>query len=428
LAVSALYGQSVMGLPGSAALRRCRARGQHLAVVSGVGELDPEFARAGNVPLDVLETLTLAFMHGGPGNLAQGLRALSDRTLLTAFGSEAARVTPEHGVYLPALDGATLEDWARQATPGRPTVGVLFYRAHLLSGNTAFVDALLDALDAAGVNALAVFTSSLKAQEDGFPLALAPMLGRVDALVSTLSFALGDVNAGGVTLPGGNVTALERLGVPVIQAVASGMARGAWALSSRGLNPLDTAMNVAIPEFDGRIVTVPLSFKESTPDGVVYVPDAERAARVAGIAARQADLRYVPNTDKRVAFVFTNSGAKAASVGNAVGLDAPASLLNLLRAMKGRGYRLPDLPAHSDTLMHDLLSRGTYDDAHPLDPARAYRYGRAEYLKWHRSLPDAPRQRMNDQWGEALALGPSVRAGRSRIDRKLVAGTPVRPD
>ena len=420
---------SLTSIPGFTALQeQARSRGQHLLIVSGVGDLDPDFARAGNVPLDLLDTLTAAFMQGGPASLGQGLRALSDRLLLTAFGSEAVPPTPEHGLYLPELENATLADWERQASPNRPTVGVLFYRAHLLSGNTAFVDALLAALEDRGVNGMAVYTSSLKAMQDGFPVALTPMLGRVDAVISTLSFALGEVNGGDVTQPGQNVPALERLGVPVVQAIASGMARGAWALSSRGLNPLDTAMNVAIPEFDGRIVGVPISFKETTSLGAVNAPDLERTARVAGVAARQAELRHKANADKRLAFVFTNSGAKAASVGNAVGLDAPASLLNLLRAMKGRGYSLPGLPTHSDTLIHDLLARGSYDDAHPLDPAQARRYRRSDYMKWYEGVPEAPRHRMADQWGEPAAVGPAVRAGKAKTDKKLGGTTRLSAD
>ena len=116
------------------------------------------------------------------------------------------------------------------------------------------------------------------------------------------------------------------------------MPRGNWEVSRRGLNALDTAINVALPEFDGRIITVPISFKErsNAQSGDLYVPHRERADRVAGIAARLARLQTLANPYKRVAFVLTNSSTKAAKVGDAVGLDAPASLLNLLRAMKGR--------------------------------------------------------------------------------------------
>ncbi len=417
---------ALSGIPGFERLREAvRARGQHLAVVSGVGEIDPDFAAAGTVPLEVLRRLTEHFTRGGVGNVAHALRMLSDALLLTRFGSDAPQVTPQHGVYLPDVDGATLEDWRARADASRPTVGLVFYRAHLLSGNTAFVDALVEALEAQGVNALAVFTAGLRDAQDGFPVALTPMLGRVDALISTLSFALGAVQGGEVTLPGENVGALARLGVPVVQAIASGMARGAWEVSSRGLSPLDTAMNVAIPEFDGRVIGVPVSFKAQVGGAAVYAPDPERARRVAGLAARQARLRHQPNAGKRVAFVLTNSGAKAASVGNAVGLDAPESLLNLLGAMRARGYRLPALPESGTALMHELLARGSYDDQHPLDPARAHRFPRAEYLRWFTSLPERPRRLMADHWGEPGLTGPTVRSGRPKTDKKLLKVAPA---
>ena len=78
----------------------------------------------------------------------------------------------------------------------------------------------------------------------------------------------------------------------MIQAIPSGMSRGNWEISRRGLNALDTAINVALPEFDGRIISVPVSFKErgGAQSGDLYVPHHERADRVAGIAARLARL------------------------------------------------------------------------------------------------------------------------------------------
>ncbi len=60
----------------------------------------------------------------------------------------------------------------------------------------------------------------------------------------------------------------------------------------------------------------------------------DRIERVAGIAARLASLRRTSNSVRRVAFVLTNSAAKASQAGGAVGLDTPASLLTTLHAMK----------------------------------------------------------------------------------------------
>ena len=86
-----------------------------------------------------------------------------------------------------------------------------------------------------------------------------------------------------------------------------------------------------------------------------YAPLADRVARVAGLTARFARLRHLPNSGKRIAFVFTNSNSKASQIGNAVGLDAPASLLVLLHAMQAEGYELTDLPLTGTELIHELV-------------------------------------------------------------------------
>ncbi len=400
----------------------CIQRGQSLVLISGTGELSPEFSQTVHVPGDVMETATQYLALGGVNNFVELCHFLSDRLLLTGYGYAAPTPMPEHGVYLSDMDIATIEDWERRADPRRPTVAVLFYRAHRMSGNTGFIDALAQAIEERGMNALCVFTSSLKSLEAGRPAVFQWVEGRTDVLISTLSFALGEVNTGDVTETGDAVTSLEKLGVPVVQAIASGMAQGAWEGSRRGLNSLDTAINVAIPEFDGRIITVPISFKErgaSAPDGL-YVPHQERIERVAGIAARLAKLRHTPASERRVAFVLTNSAAKAFQVGGAVGLDTPASLLTVLHAMRSRRYKITSLPETSDGLMQRLLERGSYDDRYPLHPDYAERFSRAAYHAQFTEFPERSRRRMEDYWGQPQPHGFSVRPAKPKTDKKLM--------
>jgi cobaltochelatase CobN len=410
-------------VPGFDRLRAmCVERGQSLVLVSGTGELSPEFSQTVNVPGDVMETATSYLALGGVNNFAELFRFLSDRLLLTGYGYAPPSLMPEHGIYLPDLDVANIGDWERQADPMKPTVAVLFYRAHRMSGNTAFIDTLAQALDAEGVNALCIFTSSLKSKDAGRPVAFQWIEGRADVLISTLSFALGEVNTGNVTHAGEAVSSLEHLGIPVIQAIASGMPRGAWEGSRRGLNALDTAVNVAIPEFDGRIISVPVSFKERGAPGAesLYVAHEERAERVAGIAARLAGLRRTANRDRRVAFVLTNSAAKASQVGGAVGLDSPASLLTTLHALKGRRYTIGELPETSGELMQRLLARGTYDERYPLDPAQAKRFSRSAYHKIFSAFPESAKRRMEDFWGQPQEHCFSIRAAKPKTDKKLL--------
>jgi cobaltochelatase CobN len=409
-------------IPGFDRLRAaCTERGQSLVLVSGCGENSSEFSETINVPADVMQSADAYLTLGGVQNFAELFRFLSDRLMLTGYGYSPPTPMPEHGIYLPEVEGATLADWERQADPSRPTVAVLFYRAHRMSGNTGFIDCFAQALEAKHVNALCIFTSSLKAKENGQPAAFQFMEGRADVLITTLSFALGDVNTGSVTQPAEALSSFEMLGIPVVQAIACQMPQGAWEGSRRGLNAVDTAVNVAIPEFDGRIIAVPVSFKERGKHGAesLYVANEDRAARVAGIACRLAALRHKQNCERRIAFVLTNSAAKAAQVGGAVGLDTPASLLTTLQAMRSRRYSIAALPETADQLMKDLLDRGTYDTNYPLDPARAMRFSRASYQKIFSEFPVRPARRMQDFWGQPQAHGPSVKPAK-KTDKKLL--------
>jgi cobaltochelatase CobN len=386
-------------VPGFELLRQAaRQRAQRMALVSGTGEMDPQLARVSDVPLDTLTGLTTYFQQGGPGNLADAFRFLSDRILMTGHGYNDPLEMPLHGIYLGDIDNATIEDWQRRADAAKPTAAILFYRAHLLSGNTTFVDRLCDALLARGFNTLPIYTASLKDQTDGIPTALAIAEGHADVLISTLSFAHGEPNQGSAAA---RESAFARLNVPVLQAITSGMPEVIWRLSARGLNPLDTAINVALPEFDGRLITVPISFKDRHPDhqASCYVPVDNRVDRVAGMAARWVRLQRLPNAEKRVAFVLTNSSSKASQVGNAVGLDAPASLLNLLRGMRTRGYTVHDLPESSDDLMHAILARGCYDDEHPLQESLCERYPAEAYDRWYCGLPEVIQEKLRLSWG-----------------------------
>ncbi len=215
----------------------------------------------------------------------------------------------------------------------------------------------------------------------------------------------------------------DRLGVPVLQAITSGMTREQWTLSTRGLNPLDTAMNVALPEFDGRIIGVPMSFKAESAHGASsaaathYEAMPDRVERIAGLAVRLAALRTRPAADKRIAFVLTNSSGKAAQIGNAVGLDAPASLMAILRAMRARGYRIDTLPDSSDALMQQLIDRGSYDEDFLTEEQmrHAVRVPPGDYARWLASLPESPRRRMLEQWGAAPGAAYADRNGELMI-------------
>ncbi|MCX5116353.1 cobaltochelatase subunit CobN [Micromonospora sp. NBC_00362] len=372
------------------------ATGVPTVVLGGEALPDAELMAISTVPSGVVTQSLVYLVEGGPDNLGQLARFLSDTVLLTGEGFAAPAPTPAYGVH-----------GEHPADPDRPTVGIVFYRAHALAGNTDFVDVLADAVHKAGGNPLPIFCGSLRGLTAGAgPLGL---FARCDALLVTVLAAGGAVAAdasGGGDEDAWDVGALAALDVPVIQALCLTSTRAQWADSDAGLSPLDAAMQVAIPEFDGRIVTVPFSFKQIDADGLsVYAADPERAARVAGIAVRHARLRYVPHADKRVAVVLSSYPTKHSRVGNAVGLDTPASAVRLFAALAEAGYDLGDAPppGDGDALIHALIAAGGHDvewlTPEQLAAAEA-RIPGSTYRRWFDQVPAELRERMREHWGE----------------------------
>ncbi|MEE1930609.1 cobaltochelatase subunit CobN [Streptomyces sp. TRM 70351] len=373
-------------------LAALRASGLPTVLLGGESVPDAELMAESSVPAGVVAEALRYLVEGGPENLAELARFLSDTVLLTGEGFAEPRPMPAYGVR-----------GDRPRDPARPTVGVLFYRAHELAGNTAFVDTLCDAVEEQGANALPVYCGSLRDADPG----LYALLGGVDALVTTVLAAGGsrasDASAGGDD-EAWDIGALAELDVPVLQGLCLTTSRTAWEESDAALTPMDAAMQVAIPEFDGRIVTVPFSFKEDGPDGIpLYAADPGRARRVAGIAVRHAALRHKPNAHKRLALVFTAYPTKHSRVGNAVGLDTPASAVRLLDALREAGYGVTDYPGNGDELIHRLIQAGGHDvewlteDQLAAAPARV---PLADYREWFATLDPALRADMLEHWGE----------------------------
>ncbi|MCW2527874.1 MAG: cobaltochelatase subunit CobN, partial [Pseudonocardiales bacterium] len=305
------------------------ASGRPVLVLGGEQAADAELMELSTVPAGVVAEAHVYLAQGGSQNLTQLHNFLSDAILLTGFGFEAPAEMPTWGL---------LDRPANNTPADRPTVAVLYYRAHQLAGNTAFVHGLSDAIEAVGGRALPIFCSSLRVADP----ALIETLKQADALIVTVLAAGGlrpaDVGAGG-TDEDWNVGALAELDVPILQGLCLTSSRETWAASDDGLSPLDAATQVAIPEFDGRLITVPFSFKEIGADGLIsYVADPERSRRVAGIAVKHAQLRRIPNADKRIVVMLSAYPTKHARIGNAVGLDTPASTVKLLAAMGAAGY------------------------------------------------------------------------------------------
>ncbi|UJB46673.1 cobaltochelatase subunit CobN [Streptomyces sp. A1-5] len=375
------------------------AADQHRPVVVLTGEQAPDaqLMAASTVPVGIAAEAHAYLAHGGPANLAQLACFLSDTVLLTGHGFEPPAAAPSWG---------PLERTAADVTG--PTVAVLYYRAHHMSGNTRFVHDLCDQIEHAGGRPLPLYVASLRAPEPE----LIEELRAADAIVTTVLAAGGtkpaEASAGGDD-ESWDAGALAALDVPILQALCLTGSRAAWEENDEGVSPLDAASQIAVPEFDGRLITVPFSFKEVDEDGLpVYVADAERAARVAGIAVRHARLRHIPAAEKRLALVLSAYPTKHSRIGNAVGLDTPASAVELLRRLRSEGYDfgaepVPGLESgDGDELIYALIEAGGHDQEWLTEEQLArnpVRIPAADYRRWYGTLPQELRESVEEHWG-----------------------------
>ena len=402
----------------------CRDNGIPLVLLPGDDKTDPQLARLSTVPHEAWRRLWRYLAEGGPGNADNFLRYAA--TLLAptptlprlrgresaarAAGGwgqsgempssgqlECAEPAPllRAGLYWPGRALPSVDEISQEWQGDGGVVPIVFYRALVQSGNTMPVDALVQALMMRRLQPLPIFVHSLKDAEAA-ALLINLFAGHPPAVV---------LNATGFSVAASGGDDPLHADCAVLQIVLSGGDEDSWHAGTRGLGPRDLAMNVALPEIDGRILSRAVSFKaplgrdpETEADLVGYRPVADRIAFVADLARNWARLREKPPSERRVAIVLANYPNRDGRIGNGVGLDTPQSTVNLLRALRDAGYRVDDIPENGDALMRRLLAgptnarpQGSYEESLPFN----------EYSAFFATLPQSVQQRVSAQWGSA---------------------------
>ncbi|MDM0040336.1 cobaltochelatase subunit CobN [Variovorax sp. J22G21] len=401
-----------------------RRKGQQLAIFSGDLQEDEDLLARSTLPPSVGRQLWQYTRAGGAANALQFLRAIAFHGLGHGQAPQPPRSLPQVALHLPGGFGAAhtvagIDDLRAGWRTGAPVVALVFYRSHLQSGNTAVFDAMAAALRAEGLNPLPVALDSLKD-----PLCISTLRGLcrehgVQLVLNTTAFAA--LGQGGNA---GDEVAELAGDAPVLQVIVSGGNREDWLADSQGLRPRDIAMQISLPEMDGRIVTRAISFKGlshrdalTQTEVVSYQPEPDRIAFVAELARRWCRLRSLSAADKRIALILANYPGSEGRIGSGVGLDTPASVIAILRTLAAEGYTLGDaskLPADGDALMHTLQQGIANDPAQwPMRPAWQS-YAMADYRARLAALPEGMAAAIDARWGPP-EQDPSLRQGRFMI-------------
>ena len=381
-----------------------RAAGVPLALMSGDDRPDAELARLSTVSSDDYARLWSYLVEGGPENAAAFLAYAG--WMLDRLGEPPPPARPllRAGLYWPGESAPGIERIRREWTDGAPVVPVVFYRALVQGAGLHPVNRLVRALLRAGLNPLPVFVASLKD-----PLSAATLRALFEAappqvILNATAFATGSPDPGAAN-DANPLAARWADSAPVLQVVLAGSDEAAWEESKAGLSARDLAMNVALPEVDGRILSRAISFKgeayydEATQCAVAaYRARGDRVDFVARLAANWARLRRTPRAERRVALVLANYPNRDGRLANGVGLDTPASTVAALGMLGRAGYAV-EVPGDGATLMARLMAGPTNWLADRAERQGGERLALTDYRRHYGALPWEVREAIEARWG-----------------------------
>jgi cobaltochelatase CobN len=388
-----------------------RQTGAVLIVLPGDERPDPTLISHSTASLADVDRVWQYLIEGGVDNYRQLLNFIASRWLDFECAYRSAAAVPRVGIY----------DEVRWLPDGLPLQGgaaIIFYRAHYLSGNLAAIEALCQALVDRKLTPVPMYVSSLKDPVVQRVLTSYCQQG-VDVVLNTTSFSLASLDA---DTP--QVGFWATLNLPVFQVILSGAGKEFWESGWQGLTPRDMAMNVALPEVDGRIITRAISFKAVQTqnsalqtDVLVYEPVPDRVEFVAELALNWSKLRRTEVCDRKVALILANYPTRDGRLANGVGLDTPQSCVEILHALKAAGYQVGDIPADSGELIK-LLTEGVTNDPEGDGWRKANQsLDGGEYWAHFQTLSIAVREGIVARWGgDGESPQPPLERGTKNTD------------
>ncbi|WP_103666340.1 cobaltochelatase subunit CobN [Pseudanabaena sp. BC1403] len=399
--------------------------GAVLIVLPGDEHPDPNLTSHSTTTLTLVNQAWQYFIEAGVSNYQNLLKFIAKEFLAIAIEYQIPQPVPRIGIYeftAPQSSVSVLEvdppqpplrkggeenasSFLRGIEGDLGLVAILFYRAHYLSGNTSAIAALCEALHARNLTPLPIYVSSLKepdVQAELIRYCLPESGQKVDVIMNTTSFSLASLKT---DTP--QVDLWEALNVPVFQVIFSGGLKKTWANGTQGLNPRDMAMNVVLPEVDGRIITRAVSFKAMQGQNLAlqtevltYEPVRSRINFVADLAAKWLQLKHTNVGDRKIALILANYPNRDGRLANGVGLDTPASCLEILKALRSSGYSVGEIPETSDELMK-LLTTGVTNDRESFGVRQVYQsLSLEDYQNYFQNLPELVQNGIKSRWSE----------------------------
>ncbi|MEL6689574.1 MAG: cobaltochelatase subunit CobN, partial [Pseudomonadota bacterium] len=379
---------------------RLAEAGIPVAFLPGDDKPDDELREFSTVSSEDYDALWAYLVEGGPENATAFLTYA--QAMLTG-GDKPASATPllKAGLYWPGAGQIDLTRMRADWTDGAPIVPIVFYRALVQGAGLNPINRLIRSLSRRRLNPMPVFVASLKDPVSAATLDTLFAEAPPSVILNCTAFATGTPQAEGAN----PFTAPSSAKAPVFQVVLSASGEEAWAEGLTGLSARDIAMNVALPEVDGRILSRAVSFKdeaffdEATECAIAtYRAEGTRIEFVADLTANWARLRHAEPKDRKVALILANYPNKDGRLANGVGLDTPAGTVDALKSLAAAGYDTKG-PETSDDLMSAIMAGPTNWLTDRAQTAGGVSLPLADYERYYKELPYDFRQKVEDRWG-----------------------------
>ncbi len=388
----------------------CHDAGVPLALLPGDDKPDPELRELSTVSGEDYDALWAYLVEGGPANSSNflayaGWMLARDENLQDSYKKPTGLLPLlRAGIYWPGAGIADFDAARENWIDGAPVVPIIFYRALVQGAGLNPINRLTKALLRQGLNPLPIFVASLKDPVSAATLAQLFTDAPPSVILNCTSFAVG--SAHGDATPENPLASKTSNNAPVFQVVLAASSEEAWADGLTGLSARDIAMNVALPEVDGRVLSRAISFKgeaffdEATQCPIAaYRANGNRIDFVAQLAANWASLRHTDPKDRKLALVLANYPNKDGRLANGVGLDTPAATVNTLKLLAENGYTLRNVPADSDALMQAIMAGPTNWLTDRAQRAGGVELMMSDYQIDYAQLPWEVRERIESRWG-----------------------------
>ena len=358
----------------------------------------------------------VAYMSaGGSDNIAAMVRAALNRAAGFSLAVPPPASLPELGA-LEIESGRILSSFEEfrdaypRLKPGKPWIGLLFYRTNAISGQTATIKAMAAALEGKGYNVIPFF---------GYPNQTALKTFGFDKEGKPAIQALGAFGLKIGVTPETTIPALSDLGVPAVNLITlNSQTRAQWEASKQGLDIMERAWQISLAELAGLVAPTVVASKEpfvdeeTGLDGVRETPIPDRVERAADRLARFVALRETPATDKHVAIIYYNYPPGKEMIGASYLNVLPKSLWTILQRLRAEGYDASGAPPTENALFKAIRDKGgNIGNWNPGSLEALVRKGVAEktvtllpvktYRAWFESVvPEDTRRAMIAKWGE----------------------------